>query len=78
MERCIPSQVLLIVYKYLSRWLYHPNLSPESASARLPHVLPRIAYLNLVIVNVGFGLILHGLSLEENLDALADDLESQE
>jgi hypothetical protein len=68
-KRCIPSQVLLIVYKYLSSCLDHPNLSLESATAYLPFVLPRIAYLGLVIFNVRLGLILDRLSLEENLIA---------
>jgi hypothetical protein len=68
-KRCIPSQVLLIVYKYLSSCLDHPNLSLESANASLPYILPRITYLGFVIFNVRLGLILDRLSLEENLIA---------
>jgi hypothetical protein len=67
---------LLIVYKYLSSRLDHPNLSVESATVWLPCVPPRIAYLDFVIFNVGFGLILNWFSLEEYLNALADALDS--
>jgi len=38
---------------------------------------PSGAYLDFVIVNVRFGLILNWFSLEENLVALADTLDIQ-
>jgi hypothetical protein len=77
-NRRIPSQVLLIVYKYLSSRLNHPNLTLESANPYLPYVPPRIAHLGLVIFDVRFGLILDRLSFEENLDVLADGTKARE
>ena len=66
---------MLIVCKYLPSRLDDPNLSPESATAPGSMSRPGFAYLNFVIVNVGFGLILDRFSLKEDLDVLEGALE---
>jgi hypothetical protein len=45
---------------------------PRISCSIVAYVLPEIAYLGLVIVDVGSGLILNRLALEENLNQLAD------